>query len=168
MSSSSSQVWRKYVQLHDRPELVPYFRQLIYGKDKMKRVAHKNLATLSREQKLLQTIKGLGDDETGVRRGQEYLKFTSDIRRYDFTKPVPSHVMRELDMEDIERVCREGYGQYLPYDSEFTDDMYNVYLVRRGATHYVCVYDFGRYFDQINPLQHPKTRLITCLALKLS
>jgi hypothetical protein len=65
-------------------------------------------------------------------------------------------------------VCHHGYGQYLPYDSEFTENMYKVYLVHKGKVHYICVYDFGRYFDDKSPLEHPGTRLLACIPVKLN
>jgi hypothetical protein len=143
-------------EIHER---IPGLREMMYGKDKA-RYAPSSLSKNLRRQYLLEELRTLSNGKA-----QEYLKFTKDIRQYDFSKPIPTTFLTELDFDDI-RESMMKYGTYLCYDDAlFIDnDMYKIYVVKDKKKHFICVYRFGRYYDDI--LRHPSTKLLVCIPIQ--
>lgn len=143
-------------QLHQR---IPGLREMMYGKDKAM-YAPASLSPNLRRQTLLKEIRTLANEKA-----EEYLKFTRDIRAYDFTKPISTEILDNLDFEDIgESVMK--YGTYLCYDDALMvgSQLYKVYLINFKKKHFVCIYKFGRYYD--NTLKHPGTKLLFAIPFR--
>lgn len=143
-------------QLH---ETVPSLREMMYGKDKA-RYAPVSFSKNMRRQRLLKELKTLVDEKAN-----EYLKFTKDIRSYDFSKPLDVNILKNLDFEDMAQSIMK-YGTYLCYDDSFGigGQYYKIYIVNYKSKHFICVYKFGRYYDDC--LKHPSTKLQLCMSFR--
>lgn len=155
--TTQQQTKRKFINVPQLHQRIPAFRQMMYGKDKAK-YAPNSLHKSARRQYLLKQIKTLNIVGT-VNRSIEYTKFTKDIRGYNFQKPIDVNLLEELDFEDIQESF-PTYGSYLCYDDSFMvgRNTYRIYLVKYKTKNFVCIYRFGRYFD--NLLKHPSTQLL--------
>lgn len=159
---TTQQQRRRFINVPQLHQRIPAFRQMMYGKDKAK-YAPTNLKKSARRQYLLKQIKTLSVIGT-VNRSIEYTKFTKDIRGYNFQKPLDVHILEDLDFEDIEESF-PTYGSYLCYDDSFMigRNSARIYLVKYKTTNFICIYRFGRFFD--NMLKYPNTLLLYCIPI---
>lgn len=139
--------------IHER---IPGLREMMYGKDKA-RYAPSSLSKNLRRQRLIDELRTLTHGKS-----DDYLKFTRDIRNYDFTKPIDVSLLSNLDFDDIGE-SKMKYGTYLCYDDSFFLDgkVFKIYLVQFRKKHYISIYRFGRYYD--DSLKHPLTKLYACI-----
>jgi hypothetical protein len=116
-------------QIHER---IPAFRQMLYGKDKSMYVPQK-YSLAKKRQYLFEQLKKY----TNV---MEFLKFTKDIRAYDFKKPYPIsflQLLSEIDFTEIENDYETF--TYIYYDIlQYKRKNVLIYLVQYKKTNYIC------------------------------
>jgi hypothetical protein len=138
-------------EIHQR---IPAFKQMLYGKAKAPYVKT-SLLSAKKKQDLIQQLKS-------YKNPQEYLKFTSDIRLYDFKQAVPIRYLNRISEIDFDEVVNDfDTFSYVYYDILGSDIL--VYLVQWKDKKYLCFYNYSRYFQTI---QHPKSKLVFCIAYK--
>lgn len=138
---------------------MPALREMMYGKDKAM-YAPISLSVNLRRQNLLKQIQTLSENRT-----QDYLRFLSDIRGYDFKTPIATNMLTSLDFEDMSQSLFRNIT-YLCYDDALVidDKTFKVYLVQYQKKFHVCLYRFGRYYD--DSLRHPSTKLLYAMPIK--
>lgn len=141
----------KIQEIHER---IPAFRQMLYGKDKSMYVPQ-NYSLARKRQYIFQQLKNF----TNV---TEFLKFSRDIRSYDFKKPYTISFLQLLSEMDFAEIQNDyDTFTYIYYDIlQLGRKSLLIYLVQYRNKNYICFYDFRRYF---NTWVHPGTPLLYCI-----
>ena len=148
----------KVYQIHQR---IPALRQMMYGKDKA-RYAPLSLNKSARRQLLIRQLKQAYTKDIY---DQILLRLVKDIRNYDFSKPIDSDILDEIDFDDVRDSFRRDPGfHYYDFISIGGQVRYTVYIVKHQGRHYLSIYrGSGRYMQSTQPTAGP---LLYCIPVK--
>lgn len=148
----------KVYQTHQR---IPALREMMYGKDKA-RYAPLTLTQNAKRQYLIQRLKQAYTKDIY---NQILLRFVKDIRDYDFSKPIPTEILEEIDFDEVRGNLLRDAGFVLDEHIEIGGQIrYASYIVRHQGRNFLSLYrGSGRYMQATQPSAGP---LLYCIPIR--